>query len=84
MEYIIAIEAQFFSVLDSPLTCFFNGQKRLERKKSMISLKEQEIYEDKVLEWIEDHFVMNEVEIEDYPFFLHGKNKVKQWLCFGV
>ncbi|EPN9637067.1 hypothetical protein ACT476_002127 [Enterococcus faecium] len=47
-------------------------------------LNEQEIYEDKVLEWIEDHFVMNEVEIEDYPFFLHGKNKVKQWLCFGV
>ncbi|MCZ2740042.1 hypothetical protein [Bacillus safensis] len=38
-----------------------------------MSMNEQEIYEDKILEWIEDHFVMNEVEIEDYPFLLHGK-----------
>ncbi|WP_244882381.1 hypothetical protein [Oceanobacillus oncorhynchi] len=40
-------------------------------------MNEQEIYEEKVMEWIEDHFIMNEVEveveIEDYPFFLHGK-----------
>lgn len=39
----------------------------------MMSMNEQEIYENKVLEWIEDHFVLNKVEIEDYPFFLHGK-----------
>ena len=39
----------------------------------MMSLKEEEIYEDKVMEWIDDHFVLNEVEIEEYPFFLHGK-----------
>ncbi|WP_040984054.1 hypothetical protein [Oceanobacillus jeddahense] len=39
----------------------------------MISLNEQEIYEEKVLEWIADHFVWNEVEIDDYPLFLHGK-----------
>ncbi|MBO0994580.1 hypothetical protein [Bacillus sp. SD088] len=39
----------------------------------MMSMNEQEIYEDNVLEWIEAHSIMNEVEIEDYPFFLHGK-----------
>lgn len=38
-----------------------------------MSMNEQEIYEDKILEWIKDPFVMNEVEIEDYPFLLHGK-----------
>jgi len=40
---------------------------------SMMSLKEQEIYEDKVMQWIDENFVLNEIEIEDYPFFLHGK-----------
>ena len=25
------------------------------------------------MEWIDDHFVMNEIEIEDFPFFPHGK-----------
>lgn len=45
--------------------------KTMERR--FVSLNEQEIYEDKVMEWIDDHFVWNEVEIEDYPFFLHGK-----------
>ncbi len=39
----------------------------------MMSLKEQEIYEEKVMEWIGDHFVLNEVEIEDYPFFSSWK-----------
>ncbi|MFD2831427.1 hypothetical protein [Corticicoccus populi] len=39
----------------------------------MMSLEEREIYEEKVMEWIEDYFVLNEVEIEEYPFFLHGK-----------
>jgi hypothetical protein len=29
--------------------------------------------EAKVMEWINDHFVMNEIEIEDFPFFPHGK-----------
>lgn len=40
----------------------------------MMSLKEQEIYEEKVMEWIGDHFVLNEVEIEDYPFFFFMEN----------
>lgn len=35
----------------------------------MMSLNEQDIYEEKVMEWIDDHFVMNEIEIEDFPFF---------------
>lgn len=39
----------------------------------MMSLNEQEVYEEKVMEWIDDHFVMNEIEIEDFPFFPHGK-----------
>ena len=26
-----------------------------------------------VMEWIDDHFVMNEIEIEDFSFFPHGK-----------
>jgi hypothetical protein len=37
---------------------------------SVISLEENEI---KVMEWIEDHFVINEIEIEDFPFFPCGK-----------
>ncbi|MEK4026221.1 MULTISPECIES: hypothetical protein [Bacillales] len=36
----------------------------------MISLEENEA---KVMDWIDDHFVLNEIEIEDFPFFLHGK-----------
>ena len=39
----------------------------------MMSLNEQEVYEEKVVEWIDDHFILNEIEIEDFPFFLHGK-----------
>ncbi len=42
----------------------------MERR--FFSLNEQEIYEDKIMEWIDDHFVWNEVEIEDHPFFLHA------------
>ncbi|MEK3889808.1 DUF5050 domain-containing protein [Bacillus sp. FSL K6-3431] len=30
--------------------------------------------EAKVMEWIDDHFVMNEIEIEDFPFFPFWKN----------
>ncbi|GAA0446046.1 hypothetical protein GCM10008934_38250 [Virgibacillus salarius] len=30
--------------------------------------------EEKVMEWIDDHFVMNEIEIEDFPFFPCGKS----------
>lgn len=52
---------------------FFLWSKMPERRMSMMSLKEQEIYEDKVMQWIDDNFVLNEIEIEDYPFFLHGK-----------
>ena len=37
---------------------------------SVISL---ERYEEKVMAWIEDHFVLNEIEIEDFSFFPHGK-----------
>ncbi|WP_240033817.1 hypothetical protein [Oceanobacillus profundus] len=29
--------------------------------------------ETKVMDWIEDHFVLNEIKIEDFPFFPHGK-----------
>ncbi|MEK4303755.1 hypothetical protein [Oceanobacillus sp. FSL K6-0251] len=36
----------------------------------MVSLEENEA---KVMEWIDDHFVMNEIEIEDFPFFPCGK-----------
>lgn len=36
----------------------------------MVSLEENEV---KVMEWIDDHFVMNEIEIEDFLFFPHGK-----------
>ena len=36
----------------------------------MVSLKGNEA---KVMEWIDDHFVMNEIEIEDFPFFPYGK-----------
>lgn len=32
-----------------------------------------EVNETKVMEWIDDHFAMNEIEIEDFPFFPHGK-----------
>mgnify|MGYP001294625365 FL=1 len=39
----------------------------------MMSLNEQEVYEEKVMEWIDDHFILNEIEIEDFPLFLHGK-----------
>jgi len=45
--------------------------KTMERR--LVPLKEQEIYEEKVMEWIDDNFVLNEIEIEDYPFFLYGK-----------
>ncbi|MEH7781450.1 hypothetical protein V7315_17070 [Bacillus safensis] len=27
----------------------------------------------KVMDWIDDHFVLNEIEIEDFSFFPHGK-----------
>ncbi len=36
----------------------------------MVSLEGNE---EKVMEWIDDHFVMNEIEIEDFPFFPYGK-----------
>lgn len=36
----------------------------------VIFLEENEA---KVMDWIENHFVLNEIEIEDFPFFLHGK-----------
>ncbi|MGR2779782.1 hypothetical protein [Bacillus subtilis] len=36
-------------------------------------MKEKEAHEEKVMEWIDDHFVMNEIEIEDFPFFPYGK-----------
>lgn len=39
----------------------------------MMSLKEQEVYEDKAMDWIEDNFALNEIEIVDYPFFPFGK-----------
>lgn len=39
----------------------------------MMSLNEQDIYEEKVMEWIDDHFVMNEIEVENFPFFPCGK-----------
>lgn len=39
-------------------------------KWSVISLEKNEA---KVMEWINDHFVINEIEIEDFPFFPHGK-----------
>lgn len=29
--------------------------------------------EEKVMEWIDDHFDMNEIEIEDFPFFPYRK-----------
>lgn len=37
---------------------------------SVISLEENET---KVMKWIEDHFVINEIEIEAFPFFPCGK-----------
>lgn len=39
-------------------------------KGSVISLEENEA---KVMDWIEDHFALNEIEIEVFPFFPHGK-----------
>ncbi|HLQ96056.1 MAG TPA: hypothetical protein VK108_06695 [Pseudogracilibacillus sp.] len=36
----------------------------------MVSLEENE---EKVMEWIDDHFVTNEIEIEDFPLFPSGK-----------
>ncbi|MFC8637605.1 hypothetical protein [Heyndrickxia sporothermodurans] len=36
----------------------------------MIFLEENET---KIMEWIDDHFVMNEIEVEDFPFFPCGK-----------
>jgi len=36
----------------------------------VVSLEENEA---KVMEWIDDHFVLNEIEIEDFPFFPYGK-----------
>ena len=38
-------------------------------ERNVVSVEEAKIYEEKVMEWIEDHFVLNEIEIEDYPFF---------------
>lgn len=38
-----------------------------------MSLNEQEVYEEKVMEWIDNHFILNEIEIGDFPFFPHGK-----------
>ena len=29
--------------------------------------------EENVMDWINDHFILNEIEIEDFPFFPHGK-----------
>ena len=29
--------------------------------------------EAKVMDWIDDHFILSEIEIEDFPFFPHGK-----------
>jgi len=29
--------------------------------------------EAKVMDWISDHFDLNEIEIEDFPFFPYGK-----------
>lgn len=40
------------------------------RERSMMSLVEHETYEEKIMEWIADRFILNEIEIEDYPFFL--------------
>lgn len=36
-------------------------------------LEDREKYEEKVLEWIDDHFILQEIEMEDYPFFPYGK-----------
>ncbi|WP_339229553.1 hypothetical protein NSQ77_05895 [Oceanobacillus sp. FSL K6-2867] len=36
----------------------------------MVSLEDNET---KVMEWIDDHFVMNEIEVENFPFFPCGK-----------
>lgn len=36
----------------------------------MISLEENEA---QVMDWIADHFVLHEIEIEEFPFFSHGK-----------
>jgi len=40
------------------------------RMRGLVSLEEKE---EKVMEWIDDHFVMNEIEIEDFPYFPYGK-----------
>ncbi|GIN97410.1 hypothetical protein J6TS1_32800 [Siminovitchia terrae] len=45
----------------------------LTMEKNVVSVEEAKIYEEKVMEWIEDHFVLNEIDIEDYPFFSYGK-----------
>lgn len=29
--------------------------------------------EEKVMEWVNDNFVLSEIEIEDYPLFPYGK-----------
>lgn len=29
--------------------------------------------EAKIMDWIENYFVLDEIEIEDFPFFSHGK-----------
>ncbi|MFB1050503.1 hypothetical protein [Paraliobacillus sp. JSM ZJ581] len=38
--------------------------------KELVLFKENEA---KVMDWIDDHFVLNEIEIEDFPFFPDGK-----------
>lgn len=36
-------------------------------------MEEGKEYEEKIMEWIDDNFVLNEIEIEDYPLFPYGK-----------
>lgn len=36
-------------------------------------MNEHKDCEEKVMEWIDDHFVLNEIQIEDYPLFPYGK-----------
>ncbi|MBY7141742.1 hypothetical protein KFZ56_01265 [Virgibacillus sp. NKC19-3] len=36
-------------------------------------MAEDKIYEQKVMDWIDDNFVLNEIEVKDYPFFPYGK-----------
>lgn len=50
---------------------FYLSYLLLEKQgRSVISLEENEA---KVMDWIDNHFVLNEIEIEDFPFFPHKK-----------